>query len=61
VLAGAVESKLMRSNFEPVVGEFCGLNLSWLFDENIIYAIAPLTDEVLMSFDERVEMLQTSE
>jgi len=61
MFADTVESELVRGNFESVVGEFYGFNFTLLFDEDIVYAIALFTDEMLMPFNERVEMLQASE
>jgi len=61
MFADTVESELVRGDFESVVGEFYGFNFTLLFDEDIVYAIALFTDEMLMPFNERVEMSQASE
>ena len=59
MLAGTIESKLVGGHFEPSVGKLYRLNFVLLFDQNIVYAIAPLADEVLMSVRQRIETLQS--
>jgi hypothetical protein len=60
VLAGTIESKVVGGHFEPGVGKLYRFNFILLFDQNIVYAIAPLADEVLMSVRERIETLQSA-
>jgi hypothetical protein len=60
VLAGTIESKVVGGHFEPGVGKLYRFNFILLFDQNIVYAIAPLADEVLMSVRKRIETLQSA-
>jgi hypothetical protein len=58
MFARAVKGELVRSHLEPLMGKFRGLDLMLLIDQNIVHATAPLTDKMVMSFDQRIESLQ---
>lgn len=58
MLAGAVESELMRSDLEPFVRQLDRFDLSLIIDQDIVYAIALLADKMLVPFDQRVEVLR---
>jgi hypothetical protein len=53
-----VERELVGSHLEPFMRKFGGFDFMLLLDQNIIHATAPLTDKMLMSFDQRIETLQ---
>ena len=59
MLAGPVEGELVRSHFEALVGQFGWLNFFLIIDQHVIDAIARLANKMLMSFDQRIEMLRT--
>ncbi len=59
MLASAVEGQLVRSYFEAFVGQFEWLNFFLIIDQHVIDAIARLANKMLMSFDQRIEMLRT--
>jgi hypothetical protein len=59
VLAGAIESKLMGGHLKPGVRKLYRFNFILLFDQDVVYAIAPFADEVLMSVRQRIETLQS--
>jgi hypothetical protein len=48
VLAGAVESQLMRSYAKAFVRQFNGLDLFLIVDQNIVYTITQLADKMLV-------------
>lgn len=59
MLASPVEGQLVRSHFEALVGQFEWLNFFLIIDQHVIDAIARLANKMLMSFDQRIEMLRT--
>ena len=60
MLASAVEGQLVRGHLEAFMGQFEWLNFSLIIDEHdIIDAVAHLANKMLMSFDQRIEMLRT--
>ena len=60
MLAGTIESNLVGGHFEPGVGKLYRFNFVLLFDQDIVHAIAPLADEMLMSGGKRIEPLQSA-
>ena len=61
MLAGAIESGLMGGNFESSMRQSSRRNIVLSVDQNIEYPAALFTDEMLMTLDERIEMLRASE
>lgn len=59
MLASAVEGQLVRSHFEAFVGQFEWLNFFLIIDQHVVDAVARLANKMLMSFDQRIEMLRT--
>ena len=59
MLASAVEGQLVRSHFEALVGQFEWLNFFLIIDQHVVDAVARLANKMLMSFDQRIEMLRT--
>ena len=60
MLASAIEGQLVRGYLEAFVGQFEWLNFFLIIDEHVIDAVARLANKMLMSFDQRIEMLRTS-
>jgi hypothetical protein len=60
VSAGTVKDELMRGDFKHLVWQFDGPYLFLVIDQHIINAIAVFANEMLMSFDQRIEMLRTT-
>jgi hypothetical protein len=58
VPAGTVEGELMRSNLESCVGKSSWPNVVLRVNQNIEYPAALFTDEMLVTLDERIEMLR---
>lgn len=61
MLEGAVEGELMRSDLKSSVGKSSWPNIVLRVDQNIVHPAALFTDEMLMAFDERIEMLRASQ
>ena len=60
VSAGAVEGKLVRGYFKSFVRQFDGLDLSLVVDQDIVNAIALLANKMLVSLDQRIEVLRAA-
>lgn len=50
----------MRGDLKPLVWQFDGSYLFLVIDQHIINAIAVFANEMLMPFDQRIEMLRTT-
>ncbi len=59
MLASAVEGQLVRGHLEAFMGQFEWLNFFLIIDEHVIDVVARLANKMLMSFDQRIEMLRT--
>jgi len=59
VLASAIEGQLVRGYLEAFVRQFEWLNFFLIIDEHVIDVVARLANKMLMSFDQRIEMLRT--
>lgn len=61
VFAQAVKSELVRGYFETFVRQLGRFDLFVTVDQHIENAVATLADEVLMTLNQRIEMLRPAE
>lgn len=61
MLARAIESGLVGSDLEPSVRKSSGFNIVLRVDQNIEDPAALFTNEMLMTFNQRIEMLRASQ
>lgn len=59
--ASAVESQLMRGNLKTLVGKFSRFQFTLAIEQDIENAVAQLTDKMLVTRHQRVEMLRSPE